>query len=94
MANDIRDEAEGMARLRALQAAMAHIPDAARHQKGVAEELAQALEADFQADTLPPRTKALWQDHRVTINQALTAAADFADDWDERFPIVASELSG
>lgn len=94
MTNEIKDEAKGMARLRALQAALAHVPDAARHQKVEAETLAEAIEADCQADTLPPRTKALWQTHRVTINQALTAAATFADDWDAQYPIVAAELTG
>jgi hypothetical protein len=93
MPDNIRKEAQEMADLRQLQAAAAHVPDAARHQANEVKKLGDVIEAKFQAGTLEARPHQLWQAHRATTNQAVQRAREVATQWDADFPIFHSEVS-
>ncbi|MHA1215908.1 MAG: hypothetical protein ACTSPX_01100 [Candidatus Thorarchaeota archaeon] len=79
-------------KLQRLQAMLAHIPAAARHQVQVGRELFEEIDAAAQAGELPDDLAAIWAQHRATAVQAGQAATVFADEWDERFPVFADRL--
>ena len=87
MSDTIDAHAEWSSKLQTLRAHLAHIPYAARHQESIARPLAEELEAAYQAQELPEGIAALWEEHRLTVNEALARATDIATQWDADFPV-------
>ena len=87
MADTIDGYSEWIEKLKMLRSHLAHVPYAARHQAEISKPLALEIEAAYQADALPDGIRALWEAHRLTANQALARAVDFADLWDADFPV-------
>jgi hypothetical protein len=80
-----------MEQLRMLQKKAAAIAGKAEHYRQRAADIYQRIQSKYEDGNLAPEAEGLWELHRQTLLDANQRAQQFTQQWDNDFPIVASD---